>query len=630
MPDETPTLDRGADGDFSPDPDRYLPEAPPGYELIRRLGTGGMGTVYLAREQAAERTVAMKLLNAPGSPTAFERFLVEARALARLDHPNIIKIIAVETHWREPFLTMEYADGGSLADLAEPDRLPAPADAARLVLAAAEAVSAAHAAGILHRDIKPSNILLKSARGQEPGVRSQGSGVRDPSSLTPDPWLLTPVVSDFGLAKRTDRSDGLTRTGPIGTPRYMSPEAAAGRFQEVGPPADVYGLGATLYHLLTGQPPFAGDGPDEVIRKVLRDPLVRPRALRPELSAELEAVVVHALEKDPAKRYPTAAALADDLRRFLAGDAPAARVLSPRRRAGRWLARHRGRIATAVGVAVLAAVLVVGGWYLRPGAPADPEQAIRAEIAAGKVAALLGPDGRPRAAAWPLGFEDIAATAEDGGTLSFGSNLTRIRVLLLLSDPGVDSYRLEADLWQVQKIGNVLTDVDKSTNEVGLVLGYAGQPGAGGTRVHTQMVFAFQEFDPADVRRELQLMDVGLVTMPDLTPWPVVPTYREVPSAPLARLNPAGPGWRRVSVEVSPAGVRVPGRGGRTELADPAGIALRRNGPVEWPADCIRDQVARSAAGPVTLPDWSPRMPLGIWCRGSWVAVRNVTIQALK
>jgi hypothetical protein len=336
-------------------------------------------------------------------------------------------------------------------------------------------------------------------------------------------------------------------------------------------------------------------------------------------------VVVHALEKDPAKRYPTAAALADDLRRFLAGDAPAARILSPRRRAGRWLARHRWRIATAVGVAVLAAVLVAGGRSLRPGPPADPEQAIRAEIAAGKVAALLGPDGRPRAAAWPLGPEEITATAEDGGTLSFGSGVTR--VLLLLSDPGVDSYRLEADLWQVQKIGNVLTK-DSATNEVGLVLGYAGQPGAGGTRVHTQMVFAFQEFDPADVGRALQLMDVGLVTLPDLTP--LAPgTQRGVRPAPLARLNPGGPGWRRVSVEVSPAGVRVPGRGGRTELADPPGIARRRNGPVDPTDACIRDQVARSA-GPVTLPDWSPRMPLGIWCSGSWVAVRNVTIQALK
>ena len=172
-PDETRTHELGAAGDFSPDPDRYLPEAPPGYELIRQLGTGGMGTVYLARELAAERTVAMKLLNAPGSATAFERFLVEARALARLDHPNIIKVIAVETNWREPFLTMEYADGGSLADLTEPDRLPAPADAARLVLAAAEAVAVAHAAGILHRDIKPSNILL-AVSGQRSAVSQTG------------------------------------------------------------------------------------------------------------------------------------------------------------------------------------------------------------------------------------------------------------------------------------------------------------------------------------------------------------------------------------------------------------------------------------------------------------------------
>ena len=522
---------------------------------------------------------------------------------------------------------MEYADGGSLADLAEPDKLPPPAEAARLVLAAADAVAAAHAAGILHRDIKPSNILLagksetrnpKSDQDDHPGGRSDfGFRVSD----------LTPKVSDFGLAKRTDRSDGLTRTGPIGTPRYMSPEAAAGRFQEVGPPADVYGLGATLYHLLTGQPPFEGEGQDEVLRKVLRDPLVRPRAVRPDLPAALEAVVVQALEKDPARRYPTAAALAADLRRFLAGEPPVARVLSARRRAGRWLGRHRAGIGAVGGVVLLAAALVAAGRYLRPDPAAEPEQAIRAEIRAGKAAALLGPDGRPRAAAWPLGPEELTATADDGGTLSFGSAATR--VLLLLTDPGVDSYRVEADIWQMQKVGDQVPGGDTSTDEVGLVLGYAGQPGAGGTAVHTLMVFGFTEYDPGDgpgARRVLELADVGLVAPPGLAPR-IVPKVRGVPVTPLPR---SGPGWRRVGIDVTPAGVWVPGRTGPPVLADAAGIASRRTGPRDGGALSLRDLVADTAAGRVGLPEWTPRMPLGIWCRGSWVAVRNVTVTELK
>ena len=624
-----PTRSPGPDpdpGDFSPDPDRFRPEPPPGYEFIRCLGVGGMGTVYLARELAAERIVALKLLNAPSSPTAVERFLVEARALARLDHPHIIQVIAVELNWREPFLTMEYADGGSLADLCVPDCLLPPVEAVRLVLAATEAVAAAHAADVLHRDLKPSNILLKGVRGQESGDRGQETS-GGPASLltpvscllTPVPCPLTPVVSDFGLAKRTDRDDGLTRTGPIGTPRYMSPEAAAGRFQKVGPPADVYGLGATLYHLLTGRPPFEGDGPTEVIRKVIHDPLVRPRAIRPEVPAELEAIVIKAMEKEPVRRYPTANARAADLRRYLAGDAPTAPLLSPRRRAGRWLGRQRTRIAAVVAVLVLAFTLVAAGRYVWPEPrTTDAEQQIRTEIAGGKPVRLLKADGRPRFEVWPLGQDETKAKPDDDGTFAFGSPGVP-RVLILLNDPGVDSYRLSAELRQEQKVGTVQ---ERRAGEVGLALGYADQPGTGATRVHTLMALQFSDFDPddePDVRRVIALTDYGLVS-PD---WLSAKNFPMVHGVPVANLDrPAG--WRTISVDVSPAGVKVPGPGGQAQLADVVGINQRRQGPGEN----IQDKVSQTA-GPVVLPAWTPRMPVGIWCRGSWVAVRNVTIERL-
>src|SRR5207248_1054573 len=169
-------------GESAPDARDYLPAAPPGYELVRQLGHGGMGSVFLAREHATERTVAIKFLHAPGSPAAYERFLVEVRALARLDHPNVVRVYAVETNWREPFFTMEYAAGGTLADLVADGRPPPdPAAAARLILAAAEGVAAAHAAGILHRDLKPSNVLLANAecgiRNAESGREGSGSGL---------------------------------------------------------------------------------------------------------------------------------------------------------------------------------------------------------------------------------------------------------------------------------------------------------------------------------------------------------------------------------------------------------------------------------------------------------------------
>ncbi|HKB03928.1 MAG TPA: serine/threonine-protein kinase [Gemmataceae bacterium] len=595
--------------DYFPDPREYLPEAPPGYDLLCQLGAGGVGTVYLAREHATERTVAMKFLNCPTSPTAFERFLVEARALARLDHPNIVKVIAVETNWREPYLTMEYAAGGTLADLAP----PSPAEAARLVLGAAEAVTAAHAADILHRDIKPSNILLQKAGGSEapdagPDATPSGS----------DGFI--PKVSDFGLAKRTDRDDGLTRTGPLGTPSYMSPEAAAGRHRDIGPAADVYGLGATLYHLLTGHAPFVGEARDEILRKVLREPPVRPRAVRPDVPADLEAVAIKCLEKDPAARYPTATALAADLRRFLAGQVPDAPVLSPARRARRWVGRQRNWIAAGVAAVVLAAGLVAAGILLRPG-PADPEDVIRREIAAGKKARLLRPDGQPRAANWPLGPEYVGP--DDGGICSFGS--PDLRILVLLTDPGVDSYRFEADIYQAQKLGDVVLRNNRDHNQVGLALGYAGQDGANQTRVHSFMVLAFTDHDPGDgpkVRRWFELIDCGIVGPPGLAPGGAL-TVRGVPAA---RLPPPGPQWRTVAVEVTPDGIKVPGPNGQPQLADAAGIATRRNGPRE--AGCLREYVAPTA-GPVELPDWSPRMPLGIWCKGSWVYVRNVTIKKL-
>ena len=167
----------------------YLPEAPPGYDLLRNLGSGGMGTVYLAFEHATERNVAIKFLHSPTSGTAFDRFLIEVRALAELKHDNIINVLDVKTTWREPYFTMDFANGGTLSNLTKPDRLPTPFEAARLMQCAANAIAAAHAKDIIHRDIKPSNILL----------------FENASDSAETPLAYTPRVSDFGLAKRLDR-----------------------------------------------------------------------------------------------------------------------------------------------------------------------------------------------------------------------------------------------------------------------------------------------------------------------------------------------------------------------------------------------------------------------------------------
>jgi serine/threonine protein kinase len=309
-----------------------------------------MGAVYLARETAAERDVAMKFLHHPGRTGALDRFLVELRAFARLDHPNVVRVFASDFFRSDPYFTMEYVGGGTLAKRLETGGPFAPAEAARLIATVARAVHAAHAAGVVHRDLKPSNILLTEAGA--------------------------PKVADFGLAKRTDRDDRLTTgSGPLGTPGYMAPEQVRGAPGSIGPAADVYGLGATLYHLLTGRPPFSGSQPD-VFNDILCDPPARPRALRRAVPRALEAVCLKCLEKDPDRRYPTAEALAIDLDQVLAGGRPVAPELTWRRRAARSLARHRRGLAWAAAAALAAVVVFVLGAAMTPDAP-NPEPPAR-------------------------------------------------------------------------------------------------------------------------------------------------------------------------------------------------------------------------------------------------------------
>jgi len=293
------------------------PTAPavPGYEILDLIGAGGMGVVYKARHRTLNRVVALKMILSGAAATDAERsrFRSEAEAAARLQHPNIVQVYEVGEADGRPFLALEYVPGGSLAAQLTADGLD-PRRAAELVLQLAEAVRHAHEHGIVHRDLKPANILLSGVRGQE-------SGVRDLSSLTPDPWLLTPKVADFGLAKRLDADRGQTQTGAIlGSPSYMPPEQALGDAKAVGPPADVYALGAILYELLTGRPPFKADTLLETLELVRTTDPEPPRHLRARLPKDLEVICLKCLQKEPERRYPTAGELADDLRRFLAGE----------------------------------------------------------------------------------------------------------------------------------------------------------------------------------------------------------------------------------------------------------------------------------------------------------------------
>jgi tRNA A-37 threonylcarbamoyl transferase component Bud32/tetratricopeptide (TPR) repeat protein len=341
-PDQSETLVRPS-VPFGPGVARPVP-AIPGYHIECELGHGGMGVVYKARQDGLNRTVALKMVLG-GSHARSEdliRFLAEAEIAARLQHQGIAQIFDSGRIDGLPFFTMEYVDGGSLADRLRAGVPPA-ADAARIGLQLAEAVAHAHAAGVIHRDLKPSNILL-AADG-------------------------TPKVTDFGLAKRLEAGDGVTRTGHVlGTPSYMPPEQARGDFKAVGPAGDVYSLGAILYELLTGRPPFRSDSPTNTLALVLDSPPPRPRALNPAVPRDLETVALKCLEKEPAKRYPSADALADDLRRFLDGRAILARRVSAFEKLRRWarrspavaalLAAVFGLLTAVAAVAVVAALRI--------------------------------------------------------------------------------------------------------------------------------------------------------------------------------------------------------------------------------------------------------------------------------
>jgi tetratricopeptide (TPR) repeat protein len=297
----------------------------PGYQVLSELGRGGMGVVYKARQVSLDRLVALKVVLAGEFAGVQERsrFAAEALAVARLQHPNVVQVFEVGEHNGHPYLALEFVEGGSLADRLRSGRPPLPA--AELAERLARAVQAAHEKGVVHRDLKPANVLL-TADG-------------------------TPKIADFGLAKRLDAPAAATRTGAIvGTPAYMAPEQAEGR-KDVGPAADVWALGAILYECLTGRPPFQGPTPTDTILRVLSDEPPPPRRLEAAVPRDLETIALKCLRKEPAKRYASAGELADDLRRFLAGEPIRARRLSLPERLWR---RRRRLLAFGLALLVLA------------------------------------------------------------------------------------------------------------------------------------------------------------------------------------------------------------------------------------------------------------------------------------
>jgi WD40 repeat protein len=307
----------------------------PGYEILGELGRGGMGVVYRARQVQLNRLCALKMVlgGAYAGPEAIRRFLAEAETIARLEHPNIVQIHHIGEAEGLPYIELEYLPGGSL------DRAiagtPRPArNAAGLVEALARGVAEAHRAGVVHRDLKPANILLAADE--------------------------TPKITDFGLAKALGIDRGWTRTESVlGSPSYMAPEQATGCARAAGPAADIYALGAILYELLTGRPPFRAATALETLEQVKTAEPVRPGRLQPGLPRDLETICLTCLDKSPARRYATAAALAEDLRRFGAGEPVLARPPGLGGHAWRWCVRKPALAGALALASLLAASLSI-------------------------------------------------------------------------------------------------------------------------------------------------------------------------------------------------------------------------------------------------------------------------------
>jgi WD40 repeat protein len=368
------------------------------YEVFREVGRGGMGVVYQARHRGLRRPVALKMIltGVFSSETQRQRFRREAELAARVQHPNIVQVYEVGLHDGRPFLAMEWVAGGTLADRLGTDPWPADA-AARLAETLARAIDVAHRNGVVHRDLKPSNILLQHDSDGDPSAALVG---------------VVPKVADFGLARSIEDDSRLTSTGvAVGTPEYMAPEQAR-TGAEPGPAADIYALGAVLYQLLTGQPPFRGESPIEVLQALASTEPVAPRRFRPRLPRDLETIALKAIEKEPARRYATAGAMAEDLRRFLAGEPILARPPTAWERLAKWARRRpalAGLTAALTGVTVLALAGITALWVEAAAARDRAKEATAEAVLRGDVARRASYRAAVAAAAAALELHNLDA-----------------------------------------------------------------------------------------------------------------------------------------------------------------------------------------------------------------------------
>jgi serine/threonine-protein kinase len=388
-----------------------------GYRIEGELGRGGMGVVYKAWHFGLKREVALKMIlaGAHAGERDLERFRTDAEALAQLKHPNVVPIYEIGESEGRPYFSLEFVEGGNLAAHCGGKPLP-PQRAAELVEVLARAVQAAHERGIIHRDLKPANVLL-----------------------TPDG---TPKLTDFGLAKRLDAGIGQTQTGAVmGTASYMAPELAQGKAKEAGPAADIYALGAILYELLTGRPPFKAETHVDTLLQVVRDELVPPRRLQPKLPRDLETICLKCLTKNPRQRYASAGELADRLRLYLDGKPIPDRPKGWFVKSWQW-ARRRPLRSTAILLALSMAIATP--FFIYYAAPDRPRKEVVRLLANGEPYVFEGDEETPGPFRWVI--SDPGPPKPMREEKCWSVQTFTLSLLELVPDPQQESYRFSARL----------------------------------------------------------------------------------------------------------------------------------------------------------------------------------------
>jgi hypothetical protein len=584
------------------------------YEILSELGRGGMGIVYRARDRLLDRVVALKKLrNGPGAHAEeVRRFFREARALARLRHPHIVPVYDIGADGEDPFFTMDFVAGGALKD-----RRDLFGGDVRTVVAlmakVAGAVHAAHDEGIIHRDLKPANVLLDADD--------------------------EPRVSDFGLAKLADADESLTREGQtMGTPAYMAPEQVAGQARDASVRTDIWSLGVILYELVVGTRPYSGRSLQEIAQQHRTLVVRRPRACRPQLHPHLETIILKCLEPEPARRYLSAGALAEDLRQWLHGGRIAARSPSWPRRAWRVVRRHPVW-AAAVVLLLCAAVTAPLGWHLialaRPQGDQDRRPAIESgadpregtdsdrpakdyyqRLVQRQPVTLIGETGPPAWSRWRVRGGGVIPSNLSDGTFTLTAADHSLLELLPALPPG-QAFRFRAEVRHQSSTARL--------GQVGIYFAHAHSGTAPDT--HGCGTLSYNDFQTLPVNPNLPpghapvtfgvlgYHEPGKEGKGELAIAPFRPNVLQAPGTP----SP----WRSLAVVVTPAEVEVFWEG--KPLATPPGT-----GAAKQSLRNLRDQmelVFQSIPVPDRQPQISPEGGLGLYVSGGEVSFRRVVVE---